>query len=84
MATTTVATRTTVVKGAGTLVSHAAVVAATVHGRYSLHDCDDPTKVALHNCIWPVNIASPDGLKFKAGLTVHNREPGGTVSVTTA
>jgi len=83
MGTQTVNTRTTAVTGKGTLVTHSPVITSPVGG-YSLHDCADPRFVELYNCIYPINFASPDGKTFTNGLTVHSREPGGSVSVTTA
>lgn len=83
MPTITVNARTAVKVGAGTLVTHAPVT-TPAYGTYSLHDCADPGQAGLHNCIWPINLASPDGKAFSKGLVVHTREPGGSVSVTHA
>ena len=78
----TAAARSSVKVGAGTLVSHAAVTTPALG--YSLHDCADAGSAGLHNCIWPVNLASADGKAFKFGLVVFTRVPGGSVSVTHA
>ena len=80
MAQVTANARSVVKAGKGTITTHAAV-AKPVQG-YSLHDCATPEQAGLHNCIWPLNFASSDGVTFKYGLVVHTREPGGTVSVT--
>jgi hypothetical protein len=86
MATTkTVSTKTNVIKGAGTLVTHSAVTKPSLGGSYSLHDCAEPWQASVMNCIWPIAM-SGNGVTFMKGLTVHHRNPtdAGTVSVTTA
>jgi hypothetical protein len=87
MATTkTVSTNTTHTIGKCVLVSHSAVVAPSMGGNYSLHDCATPGAAEIWNCVYPINFASADGKTFQTGLTVVHRNPNdpGTVSVTVA
>ena len=52
------------------------------YGRHSIHDCADPGQAEIWNCIWPINLASPDGKTVKNGIVVHTVEPGGNFTVT--
>jgi len=49
---------------------------------YSLHDCAQPGQAAVHNMVWPLNLAGTDGLTFKIGCVVVCRDPNAVVSVT--
>ncbi len=84
--TKTVSTNSTHTVGAATLVSHAPVVASSMGGGYSLHDCATAGQAEVYNMVYPINLASSDGKTFKYGLTVVHRNPAdtGTVSVTVA
>lgn len=84
--TKTVSTNSTHTVGKCVLVTHSPVVAPSMGGSYSLHDCATPGAAEIWNCVYPINFASADGKTFQNGLTVVSRNPQdqGTVSVTVA
>jgi hypothetical protein len=84
--TKTVNTNSTHTVGKCTLVTHSVVTPSSMGGGYSLHDCATPGAAEVWNCVYPINMASPDGKAFTNGLTVVHRNPAdqGSVSVTIA
>ena len=82
MASATVAGRTAIATGKRTVSSPAtSVVVNTAPGyagranggapHYSLHDCALASQAGLHNLVWPINMASVDGITFNNGLVIH-------------
>lgn len=82
MASATVAGRSAVATGKRTVSNPAtAVVVNTAPGGaghsqsgagyHSLHDCATPGQAGLHNCVWPINMASADGITYTNGIVIH-------------
>jgi hypothetical protein len=76
----TVAMRSSVVIGKGTLVAHSATTPVVSPYSYSLHDTTDPDKAGAHNEIWPRGAGT--SVVFNQGLVVHHRDAAITNSVT--